>query len=135
MAVIILGVVLFLVLVCLVVCVLKRRRAPNSEGSVRVPISTITSQSHAIQAGATEHSTTPSSEIPDQPEATSHTTHYVGNASVSTDPPLPLTAGPGLQPPFSKEGELQLQFPPSGESYPWQQSAPIQYSTSYESTF
>ena len=134
-AVVVLSVIIFVVLACFLVYVLKRRRAPSNAAGGGVQMSTVTrSGSDTALAGVTEHSPLPTPRILAVPSENSHTPPSVGYAPVPTDPSLPPSAGPNsteLPPPYPTE-ERPLQYPPSGGSYPWQQS---QASAVRESTF
>lgn len=99
------GVVVVVVIICCVVHRVKRRKTPNREAGVEIPMSpTLTTPA------------TRSTQEPHQPEGSTFLSPSVGYAPVPTN--VPSSESP---PPYpTREGEPQ--YPPPGQSYPWQQS-------------
>ena len=113
------SVIFLIVLACCVVRLVKRRKTPNRAPGAGIPMSTITtSASPTTQPGVDQHS-------PCQPAGNPYPPPPVGYAPVPTNPPAPPPAYPyplESPPPYPGE-ECVPQYPPPGQSYPWQQSS------------
>lgn len=107
---VVLGVAVLIMMVYCAVHRLQRRRTPNRAAGVEYPMATTTT------------SASRSTQEPIQP-AGNTSSPLVGYAPVLTNPPPPeyphLLESPPRYP--GKEGEPQ--YPPPGQSYPWQQSS------------
>ena len=135
-AVVVLSVILLMVVACLLVQCLKRKKKPRNEAARgTVHMSTVARSDSATElAGVTEHSPPSTPRVPVAPSANSPRPRPVGYTPVPTAPNLPPSEGPNLVdlPPAYPTEEQIPQYPPSGESYPWQQT---QASAARESTF
>ena len=135
-AVVVLSVILLMVVACLLVQRLKRKKKPRNEAARgTVHMSTVAKSDSATElAGVTEHSPSSTPRVPVAPSANSPRPRPVGCTPVPTAPNLPPSEGPNLVdlPPAYPTEEQIPQYPPSGESYPLQQT---QASANRESTF
>ena len=123
-----------------VVCAIKRKKKPDSDADLGIPMTTATnSASHTTRPGEVQHSRHPSRQAPEPTELVLniHPLPPVGYAPVPTNPEVPPPAYPyplESPPPYPGE-EAVPQYPPPGEPYPWQQtrsSAPVEPSAPTE---
>ena len=110
-AVVILSVILFMVVACLLVQRLKRRKQPRNEAaSGRMKMSTIArSDSAAELAGVTEHSPPSTPRVSVAPSTNSSRPQQVGYGPVPTAPNLPPSESPDLvelPPPYPTEEQI-----------------------------
>ena len=117
MTAIIVTVIVFVALISLFVCLAKRSRKRNREAAERIAMAPV------------------SRRTPSQPVDT--TTPQVSYAPVSTnaDMPPPDYPYPLESPPPYPSKEQIPQFPPPGQSYPWQQSTPAEESVTHENSW
>ena len=116
MTAIIVTVIVFVALIFLSVCLAKLIKRRNREAAERFPMAIV------------------SRRTPSEPVDT--TTPQVSHALVSTNADIPLPDYPyPLESPPPYPGKEQIpQFPPPGQSYPWQQSTPAEESVTHENS-
>lgn len=128
------GVVVFIVCICVVVCVAKYKQTRlNQSRAARIPMATqtTTSVSQTTQAGVIRHPPPPQQpaiQPPFQPASNPYPPPSVGFVPTAPNayPPPPGYPYP-LQPPPPYPGEEPVpQYPPPGQSYPWQQSSEVE---------
>ena len=114
MTAIIVTVIVFVALLFLSVCLAKRIKRRNREAAERFPMAIVSRRILSEPADTT---------IP-----------QVSRAPVSTNADIPPPDYPyPLESPPPYPGKEQIpQFPPSGQSYPWQQSTPAEESVTHE---
>lgn len=110
------GVIVLIIIVCCVLRRVKRKKTPNRAAGVEIPMSTVTtSASRSTQQGVVQEL--------HQPPGNTLLSPSVGYAPVSTYPPPPEYPYPlDPPPPYPGKGG-EPQYPPPGQSYPWQQSS------------
>lgn len=116
MTAIIVTLIVFVALISLFVCLAKRSRKRNREAAERIAMAPVSRRTRS------------------QPVDT--TTPQVSYAPVSTnaDMPPPDYPYPLESPPPYPSKEQIPQFPPPGQSYPWQQSTPAEESVTHENS-
>ena len=105
---VVVGVAVLIIMVYCAVHHLKRRRTPNRAAGVEYPMATTTT------------SASRSTQEPLQP-AGNPSSPSVGYAPIPTNPPPPEYPHPLESPPRYPGKEGEPQYPPPGQSYPWQQ--------------
>jgi len=113
------GVVVFVGLVCCIVCIAKRKKTPSRASGVGMPMTGTTSGSLTTQPGVVQN---PRPNPIQQPALNPYPPPPVGFVPVPTNP-SPPPAYPSEPPPPYPGKETVPQYPPPGQPYPWLQSA------------